>query len=432
MVLAIAIPLLLTQEYLERSLFKLNEVREAKEIERFPREKYFKVRSIHVEPEIRFGHAAFTTSGRGNNTLKLSIYYAVSFEETSKVWYGVEYKRSRSNNLDEEGRRTFYQNFLDETEAKIQNYNFKNVGYFEKVGPSEARDAYMEAIIERGGFAHPPKDLIVLTPQIGQYKNRLGNRFFWLFGSFGIGALAVLMIIGLPGLDKESYKGYLQEQPIEDDFYGTMVSYLNLWKNFSVPALLIWALLMVFVYCLFTGMSPMSPTAQKLLDLGGVRRQEVLDGEYWRLLTALFLHSGLMHLAMNIGGLALALIFLDKKLKSLVFGVVFIVAGLGASLSSIWWHTNSVSVGASGAIFGLFGVIFAFKLLELYSEEEWGGTWWFLFLYVGGSILFGFSSGIDNAAHIGGLIVGFLLGVLIGELGKHTLLKPESTIEKFP
>jgi membrane associated rhomboid family serine protease len=89
--------------------------------------------------------------------------------------------------------------------------------------------------------------------------------------------------------------------------------------------------------------------------------------------------------------------------------LVYIVAGLLASAASLWWHANTVSVGASGAIFGLYGFFLALLLLKVFSSEL---TKLFLIstaVFIGYNLLMGITGGIDNAAHIGGLLSGFLM-----------------------
>ena len=99
---------------------------------------------------------------------------------------------------------------------------------------------------------------------------------------------------------------------------------------------------------------------------------------------------------------------------------------LMASLASVYWHENTVSVGASGAIFGLYGLILAFTVFKIYPTHIRGMTWMLLGLYAGINLLFGFLGGIDNAAHFGGLISGFILGGILILIEKEKLTKNAS------
>ena len=118
-----------------------------------------------------------------------------------------------------------------------------------------------------------------------------------------------------------------------------------------------------------------------------------------------------MHLMMNIIGLAIGSSLLEGILGSTRLIFVYLLCGVVASLASIYWYENTVSVGASGAIFGLYGVILAFTVFKIYSKSMRRITWSLLAIYAGISLFLGFLiEGIDNAAHVGGLLSGFLVG----------------------
>jgi rhomboid protease GluP len=176
----------------------------------------------------------------------------------------------------------------------------------------------------------------------------------------------------------------------------------------------------------FSGLNLVSPTPLELLEIGGNRRFEVLSGEYWRLFTSVFIHGGALHLIMNLIGLGLGSSLLEKVLGSAKLIVVYIICGILASLASIYWHINTISVGSSGAIFGLYGVILSFTVFKIYPNYMRGMTWMLLGLYAGVSLLFGFLGGIDNAAHFGGLISGFVIGGILILIDREELKKNAS------
>jgi membrane associated rhomboid family serine protease len=140
------------------------------------------------------------------------------------------------------------------------------------------------------------------------------------------------------------------------------------------------------------------------------------SGEWWRLLTNVFVHGGLLHIAFNMW----CLWNLGQLCESLygrwTYAVIYLICGLGASLASAAWHPYTPSVGASGAIFGLAGaLIAAFKLGEFsVPRSALSGTLRSLGAFVIYNLIFGFAlPGIDNTAHIGGLITGLIVGALI-------------------
>jgi rhomboid protease GluP len=140
------------------------------------------------------------------------------------------------------------------------------------------------------------------------------------------------------------------------------------------------------------------------------------SGEWWRLLTNVFVHGGAIHIAFNMW----CLWNLGQLCESLygrwTYAAIYLICGLGASLASAAWHPYVPSVGASGAIFGLAGaLIAAFKLGEFsVPRSALSGTLRSLGAFVVYNLVFGFVlPGVDNTAHIGGLITGLIVGALI-------------------
>lgn len=167
------------------------------------------------------------------------------------------------------------------------------------------------------------------------------------------------------------------------------------------------------------GAGVLQAPADKLLLWGGNAASEVQKGEWWRLLTATFLHSGLMHLTMNMIGLFSVGITVERIYGHRLFALIYLGSGLiGSALSLNFSAQQVVSVGASGAVFGIAGAlvigVFQHKeqLPKAFGKQTISGIGIFI-LY---SLMQGFTKlGIDNAAHIGGLLGGCLLAYLLPE-----------------
>lgn len=152
-----------------------------------------------------------------------------------------------------------------------------------------------------------------------------------------------------------------------------------------------------------------------LIRFGAIYGPAILDdNQIWRLFTAMFLHVGLTHLLFN----AYALFIFGLEMERLYgpdrFIVIYVLAGLFGSLASFAWRGDSpvVSAGASGAIFGVIGMNLAFFLIHRESFGEFGRSRVMsTLIIIVINIAFGLSvRGIDNMAHLGGLIGGFTLG----------------------
>ena len=139
-------------------------------------------------------------------------------------------------------------------------------------------------------------------------------------------------------------------------------------------------------------------------------------GEWWRLVTSMFLHGGIVHLLLNGWGFFQLGALFETWLGSVRLLLVYFASGIAGSLASAFF-SQVPSVGASGAIFGVLGALIAFLLKRRQFLTPQAKS--LLFQLVGWAVInvfFGFSTpGIDNAAHLGGCAAGFLLGLGLGE-----------------
>jgi membrane associated rhomboid family serine protease len=140
------------------------------------------------------------------------------------------------------------------------------------------------------------------------------------------------------------------------------------------------------------------------------------DGEWWRLFSSMFLHFGIIHLLFNMIGLWDGGRLGEKLYGQAEFLLLYVVSGLAGSVASLLWHPEVNSAGASGAIFGVYGALLTFVLMpgnrvpSSTSAMLWVGTAAFLAY----SLINGMArEGIDNAAHVGGLAAGVLMGLAL-------------------
>jgi membrane associated rhomboid family serine protease len=162
-----------------------------------------------------------------------------------------------------------------------------------------------------------------------------------------------------------------------------------------------------------------SAFSSRLVAWGGLSPKDIaLHGEYYRLITATFLHGGVLHVALNMYVLWILGSMIEPALGSGRFAAIYFISGLTASATSYaLGPVNQLGVGASGAIFGLLGawVAFAYRrrdtafgAAQLRQALFWVGINFFLGFTIGG---------IDNFAHLGGLIGGALAGTLVEGVG---------------
>jgi rhomboid protease GluP len=168
--------------------------------------------------------------------------------------------------------------------------------------------------------------------------------------------------------------------------------------------------ILIFILMCLSGVSILSPDSDSLLKWGANFRPLTLDGQWWRLLTNCFLHIGIIHILMNMYALLYVGIMLEPLLGRKRFAFAYILTGIAASVNSLWWHDMTISAGASGAIFGMYGVFLAMLTTNLIEKHQRSALLSSIGIFVAYNLFFGMKSGVDNAAHIGGLISGLLIG----------------------
>ena len=141
------------------------------------------------------------------------------------------------------------------------------------------------------------------------------------------------------------------------------------------------------------------------------------DGQWWRLASALFLHFGVVHLALNMWALWDAGQLVERMFGAPRFALLYLASGLLGNLLSLVAHQGqAVSGGASGAIFGVYGalLVFVWHQRRALQPHEFRWLFWGAIGFSAATIVFGLLvSGIDNAAHIGGFLSGIAAGVLL-------------------
>jgi rhomboid protease GluP len=181
-------------------------------------------------------------------------------------------------------------------------------------------------------------------------------------------------------------------------------------RGYFVTPLLLNLNLLVFIIMAISGADIMMPDNEILLTFGANFQPSTLEGEAWRLLTCCFIHIGIFHLLMNMYALVYIGTLLEPLLGRTRYLLAFLVTGIAGSLVSVWWHPLTVSAGASGAIFGMYGVFLALLTTNYLERSARRAFLTSILVFVSYNLLNGLKPGIDNAAHLGGLVTGILIG----------------------
>ena len=187
-------------------------------------------------------------------------------------------------------------------------------------------------------------------------------------------------------------------------------------RRVVVTPLLLTACILVFVVMTLRGVDPFMPSARQLLSWGandGAR--VVLRHEAWRLPASVFIHGGLLHLAVNMWCLFNIGPLVERFFGNIATAVLYLAAGVGGSIASMAMLPVRISVGASGAIFGLLGALLAFLLINHRSVPTTvlRPLRSSALSFVVFNTLLAAIPNIDQSAHIGGLMTGFLGGLML-------------------
>lgn len=151
---------------------------------------------------------------------------------------------------------------------------------------------------------------------------------------------------------------------------------------------------------------------EEIITWGGNTRAYTTGGEWWRLITNIFIHVSAPHLLINMLGFYFIGMFAESLLGRGKFFIVFISTGILASLAGIMWDVDGVTAGTSGAIFGIYGISLAFSTTSYISKKFSKTLLTSVGLFIVFTIAMLLNTDFNIAIHIAGLLSGILIGYL--------------------
>jgi len=174
----------------------------------------------------------------------------------------------------------------------------------------------------------------------------------------------------------------------------------------------------VYLAMVISGISPMQPTPAQVLAWGGNSGPFTMYGEWWRLITACFLHYGLIHIGMNMFILFQAGIFVEKLFGNVRYLLLYLLAGVGGNIAGLYIHPLSIAAGASGAVFGVYGGLLGFLVVQhgVVPRSNSVAIAKSAGIFLAYNLVYGLSSKTtDLTAHVGGLVTGFVMGCALAQ-----------------
>jgi len=399
-------PTVIAQFYLHAATGTLVPIHSAAQAADHPGQAYFRANSICLDRAHIAVQPVIVAAGRNNEYLDVDVYIAVPLCEGGNVYIGLDYRDHIDNRLSSNEKEALYRAFLKECDKKLATENPARYTYLERVGPSTVLRSYEKAF-KQENFGGSP---IVLAPHSEDFDKRAGDLPGWLEGVLASGILLWLGMSLFAPFDPRKVARTRQGKSSALSIRDLVHIAIDGWG----PALLFAANILVYVAMVLAGLGAISFQIDDLIAWGG-NYAPALHGLGWlRLISSQFVHGGLMHILGNMYGLFFASIFLLPVSSNARFLFAYLVCGVGASIASVIYRPTTVSVGASGAIFGLFGVVLAYLLLgDKRLIEVRKMILLNVGIYLGYNLLIGMATpGIDNAAHVGGLATGLVLGIV--------------------
>jgi rhomboid protease GluP len=316
-----------------------------------------------------------------------------------------------SNNSSQTEKNAAYENVSKESKSYLSEHLGMTFIYLDRVSRSSDRVHYEEAIRNNNALPDP---LLIFNAVDQPFENRNGDNLKWILYTFFGGA--VLFLISL------LFKPFSKRKRGPDTLLRQRENWakvVEVCKRIFVfndrnraTQFLIGINIIVFIIGIcITG--SMSFSEWDLLYLGANYRQYFENGQYWRLLTSMFLYTGFVHLFFNLCGLVIAGVFTEPVIGKTKFVVLYLICGVIGALVSIGWRPEGVSVGASGAIFGIYGVFLA--LLSISATPKNFGRAFLIIasFFLGFSLLFTITGVVDMVSNLCSLCTGFICGYIV-------------------
>jgi len=424
----VAVPTIVAQGYLRAASGDVTRVKDASEIASAAPAKFYFSDSICVNfGDSQLDVAVRTSRRSGQATITVYVVEPVcprsvtTTNDGNSVWIGFKARTSIENTfldpatmtrtpIDQASMEAKYHAFIQEADRQFSSEDPHSYRFLERVGRNADAEGFATAL-RHAGADRNLSSATILIPHKEAFEDRTGQRLQWVFGSYAIGAFAWSAIVLFCPLDLAKYRRWRKPK--------AATSPLKQWR-FLIPhrdayglPILLGLNILIFVIMLLTSTGAPSLDTSQLLAWGANYRPSLHGLGLFRLVSSQFIHGSILHLLNNMYALVFAGIALAPIARKVGLIACYLLAGLGGSVASAVFHPATVSVGASGSIFGLFGILL--MLLALRDERIAQMRSFILvnvLIFVGLNLLLGsISSGIDNAAHLGGLATGIVLGL---------------------
>lgn len=416
MVTAIALVIMmgLSQSYVFHRFAKKQHVETFDQISKDNTVRYYEINSFDLEIN-RSGYYIENRSmpKRSGSDLNFTFYAVFPFSGDNNSWYGLRFTKTISRSSDSKTQRE-YGKFITYCNDQIENYKFHHHHLFERIAASDDKDGFLRAITNSDPTAIT-KEAIILTPLTDGYVDKSESRLLWVFGTLGIWLMLTLVLCIKAPINNQMLRRDLTlrktKKPYNEGGDDSLELFFIPNKNNWSVAIILDLILIYFVIMIIGGVNPMSSSSLELYEWGALRTDSLYNGQWWRVVTSIFMHGNIMHLICNLVVLITGLFFIGGLFSIHRIAILFLCAGIIANITAALLF-EGIYVGASGAIMGVMGAVLAVYAVYNKKGVQTVGLLW-IGITTGITLLFGIQSGISNTAHITGLLVGAVLGLLL-------------------
>lgn len=407
-------------DYLKQATGTLTALTKPSEVAHLAPTRFYTLTQRHAYKPGAGLEVTVTPTGKNNTQLHIQAYAACpvlataadSSTRTAALWIGWTRSKQISAGLPKEEKEQLYKEFLTSCESEFRAADLNEYRYLSRVAAADGKAEFQTAA-QRSPFYRASTPIMVVEPQLEPFEQRTIPPLRHLAWALGIGFGVYLVMLIFPKVATttgEMWRAGGTSTPLWPQLRPIILPR----PGYRVTPLLVGSILLVYLAMVGAGLGVTAFRSTDLLRWGASSGLAVQQGEWWRLLSSTFLHGGLLHVLYNAVALGLISWLLEPIAGAFRLLVIYLLSAIGAGLTSVWWHPETVSVGASGAIFGLFGAAVILSRSQRIPEEDRGGLLLIPLLFGVPSLLIGwFMPSVDNAAHLGGLATGLIVGAAL-------------------
>lgn len=422
-IFTIGISTILAQSYLFESAKKLHRIETVNEIKSTRNFDYYKIKNYSISKDNGSNYFMISYNSSGHKKIEAINFIVAPLIDSTKQYEPTNNKYWAANNyLIRLPKSEKIEDYL--TESKIQNkwyWRFyissksADYNYFNIVSKSSDRKKYLK-IIDRLQKVKSQDSPIILTPVIENWVKNPDEKFALTLNTFIVGNIIFIILLILTEFKKK-------ESTASKDFNHGLNTIV---KRFGVSLPIYGIATFVYILMLFRGASFSDIMPETIIKWGAARQTEVLEGEYWRLLTSIFISNGFMQLSFLITIAAVVFSYIKKYMRNITILILFIIFGVVGNLLEIMNYKMLIVTGTYYSILGMYIVALAILLFKKSDNKSLD----LATIFNGGLFFIAFMTfnEISWIAHLTVAISAFMITVMLILLSKNRVMLTDGKI----